>query len=222
MFFADFAMGVSPLTDFFGAVTRGPFRDNDPSRRWRMLTRSVVAYMVSGTLVSVVLLGGPLTMRAEESAVEAAATTPHQSRDSEKTGEPVWEGQPSSSRGDTFPVSNSSASLTAAVSLEGQPPDSPTIHLGTFTVRAYTHYHRPGAKPNTTAIGTVPTAGRTVAVDPRVIPLGSKIHIAGVGERIAEDTGGKIRGRKLDLFLPSVKECRQFGVRRQEVRLLED
>jgi 3D (Asp-Asp-Asp) domain-containing protein len=55
-----------------------------------------------------------------------------------------------------------------------------------------------------------------------VIPLGSKIHIAGVGERIAEDTGGKIRGKRLDLFLPSVKECRQFGVQTQEVRLLVD
>jgi 3D (Asp-Asp-Asp) domain-containing protein len=94
------------------------------------------------------------------------------------------------------------------------------IHLGTFTVRAYTHYRAPGAVPNKTATGTLPATGRTVAVDPHVIPLGSKIHIEGVGERIAEDTGGKIKGKRLDLFLPSAKDCRQFGVQAQEVHLL--
>jgi 3D (Asp-Asp-Asp) domain-containing protein len=92
--------------------------------------------------------------------------------------------------------------------------------LGTFAVRAYTHYHRPGQTPNRTATGTVPVAGRTVAVDPRVIPLGTKIHIEGVGERIAEDTGGKVKGKALDLFLPSVRACRQFGVQHQEVHVL--
>ncbi|MBI3797987.1 MAG: 3D domain-containing protein [Deltaproteobacteria bacterium] len=89
------------------------------------------------------------------------------------------------------------------------------IHLGAFSIRAYTHAHSPGETPNKTALGTDPAAGRTVAVDPRVIPLGSKIHIEGVGERIAEDTGGKIRGKRLDLFFPSAEACRQFGVHLQ-------
>jgi 3D (Asp-Asp-Asp) domain-containing protein len=105
-------------------------------------------------------------------------------------------------------------------SAQGQISDRLGKRLGTFTVRAYTHYHRPGTKPSKTATGTIPAAKRTVAVDPRVIPLGSRIHIEGVGERIAEDTGGLIKGNKLDLFLPSVKECRQFGVREQKVHLL--
>jgi len=53
-----------------------------------------------------------------------------------------------------------------------------------------------------------------------VIPLGSKIHIEGVGERIAEDSGGRIKGKKLDLFLPSVERCRQFGVRLRNVQAI--
>jgi 3D (Asp-Asp-Asp) domain-containing protein len=53
-----------------------------------------------------------------------------------------------------------------------------------------------------------------------VIPLGSKIHIAGVGERTAEDSGGNIKGKALDLFLPSVEHCRQFGVRLREVQVV--
>jgi 3D (Asp-Asp-Asp) domain-containing protein len=161
-------------------------------------------------------------MHAEESAVETAAELSSQSRDNEQREEAVQEGQLSSRTGDTLLASSSPVSLPVPVSLSGQPPTPPTTSLGDFTVRAYTHYHRPGTQPNKTATGTLPTAGRTVAVDPRVIPLGSKIYIAGVGERIAEDTGGKIRGKRLDLFLPSVKECRQFGVREQEVHLLVD
>ena len=94
--------------------------------------------------------------------------------------------------------------------------------LGTFAVTAYTHYRRPRGGERKTATGLLPRVGRTVAVDPRVIPLGSRIHIEGVGERIAEDTGRKIRGRKLDLFLPSARECHRFGIRRQEVYLVAE
>ncbi len=95
-----------------------------------------------------------------------------------------------------------------------------TRSLGTFAVRAYTHNPGPDGTPSKTASGTFPTAGRTVAVDPQVIPLGSKIHIAGVGERIAEDSGGRIKGMALDLFLPSVEHCRQFGVRLRDVQIV--
>jgi 3D (Asp-Asp-Asp) domain-containing protein len=96
-----------------------------------------------------------------------------------------------------------------------------TRALGTFAVTAYTHDWQPDGSPTRTASGTVPAAGRTVAVDPRVIPFGSKIYIEGLGERIAEDSGGKIKGKRLDLFLPSDDHCWRFGVRRRQVRLVE-
>jgi 3D (Asp-Asp-Asp) domain-containing protein len=43
---------------------------------------------------------------------------------------------------------------------------------------------------------------------------------AGVGERIAEDRGGRIKGKVLDLFLPSIEHCRQFGVRLHDVQIV--
>lgn len=49
---------------------------------------------------------------------------------------------------------------------------------------------------------------------------GSKIHIVGVGERIVEASGGRIKGKVLDLFLPSVAHCRQFGVRLRDVQIV--
>lgn len=190
-----------------------------------MLTRSVVACMLSGTLVGTMLLGGPLATVVHAKKIAVKRTT-KVARVPAHPGKAIVSLPPrrqSSSRvRNRRRTARTSVHSLPSSSLRSAPGSASVRHLGVFTVRAYTHYHSSGAAPNKTATGTVPAAGRTVAVDPRVIPLGSKIHIAGVGERIAEDTGGKIRGKRLDFFLPSAKECRQFGVQTQEVRLLVD
>jgi 3D (Asp-Asp-Asp) domain-containing protein len=92
--------------------------------------------------------------------------------------------------------------------------------LGAFAVRAYT-YEWDDNIMTRTASGAFPIVGRTVAVDPRVIPLGSTIYIEGLGERIAEDSGKGVKGKMLDLFLPSDDLCRQFGVRQHNVQIVE-
>ncbi|GEM_PF-2573676 len=51
-----------------------------------------------------------------------------------------------------------------------------------------------------TAARTCAEAGRTVAVDRRVVPLGADLIIEGVGARVAEDTGGRVKGRHIDVF----------------------
>jgi 3D (Asp-Asp-Asp) domain-containing protein len=60
-----------------------------------------------------------------------------------------------------------------------------------------------------------------VAVDPRVIPLGARIYIEGVGMRVAEDTGRRIKGKKLDLFLPSIQSALRFGARARDVYIVD-
>lgn len=73
------------------------------------------------------------------------------------------------------------------------------------------------ATGNLTATGTVPTVKRTIAVDPKVIPLGSKVRITVPGSPqhsgvyIAEDTGGAVKGNIIDIFVGSYKEAIQFG-----------
>lgn len=57
----------------------------------------------------------------------------------------------------------------------------------------------------TTALGVVPTVQHTVAVDPKVIPLGSHLLIDGV-EYVAEDVGGTIKGYHIDIFVGSHAE----------------
>lgn len=65
-----------------------------------------------------------------------------------------------------------------------------------------------------TASGHRARVGVTIAVDPRVIPLGSWVYIEGVGWRRAEDTGGLVKGRHIDILLPSDDAALAFGVRK--------
>lgn len=71
-----------------------------------------------------------------------------------------------------------------------------------------------------TATGTKATAGRTVAVDPELIPYGSKVIIDGM-EYIAEDCGGAIKGNRIDIFFDTHEEALEFGVQYKEVKVIE-
>ncbi len=77
-----------------------------------------------------------------------------------------------------------------------------------------------------TASGTKAQPG-TVAVDPRVIPLGTKLYVASIdgspdyGFATAEDTGGAIKGNKIDLFMEDGKDCDNFGRRKVKVYILD-
>lgn len=62
-----------------------------------------------------------------------------------------------------------------------------------------------------TASGTRVQEGRTIAVDPDVIPLGWWVYIEGVGFRRAEDTGGAIKGNKIDVYYDSLDQALNFG-----------
>lgn len=60
-----------------------------------------------------------------------------------------------------------------------------------------------------------------VAVDPNVIPLGSRLYIPGYGMAIAADTGGAIRGNRIDLLMDSYDAAMNFGRQSVEVYVLE-
>lgn len=62
-----------------------------------------------------------------------------------------------------------------------------------------------------TASGAKMTTGTTIAVDPKVIPLGTKVYIEGIGERVAQDTGSAIKGNKVDVLMDTHSECLELG-----------
>lgn len=61
---------------------------------------------------------------------------------------------------------------------------------------------------------------KVIAVDPRVIPLGSKVWVEGYGEAIAGDTGGVIKGNIVDVYFPNESQCYSWGRRMVTVKVL--
>jgi 3D (Asp-Asp-Asp) domain-containing protein len=66
--------------------------------------------------------------------------------------------------------------------------------------------------PGRTALG-VPVRKGVVAVDPQLIPLGTKLHVPGYGPSLAADVGTAIKGRIIDLWCPNTAEARAWGRR---------
>lgn len=66
-----------------------------------------------------------------------------------------------------------------------------------------------------------PTRFGVVAVDPCVIPFGSKLYIPGYGWGTALDTGGAIKGNSIDLWMPTYSQCMQWGVRKVTITVVK-
>jgi 3D (Asp-Asp-Asp) domain-containing protein len=71
-----------------------------------------------------------------------------------------------------------------------------------------------------TKAGTTPVAHFTVAADPAVLPIGSIVHVEGLGLRMVHDVGSGIRGYTLDLWSDSCREAREWGRRTRKVRVI--
>ncbi|ABO48619.1 3D domain protein [Desulforamulus reducens MI-1] len=71
-----------------------------------------------------------------------------------------------------------------------------------------------------TATGVYPSEGM-VAVDPKVIPLGTKLYIEKYGFAVAADTGGDIKGNRVDVFFGSYNQAIKWGRRTVKVQILE-
>jgi 3D (Asp-Asp-Asp) domain-containing protein len=104
---------------------------------------------------------------------------------------------------------------------EPKKEDSDEVYLGKFTLTAYCNCKKCCGKwaGGPTASGKMPKQGRTIAVDPKVIPLGSKVIINGE-TYIAEDTGSAIKNKKIDVYFDSHSEALDFGVQSAKVYLV--
>lgn len=93
------------------------------------------------------------------------------------------------------------------------------VDLGVFVVTAYCPcYECSEGWGNATSTGVKAQANRTVAVDPKVIAYGSVLVLNGK-EYTAEDCGGNIKGKKLDVYFETHEETRFFGVQKLNVLL---
>ncbi len=103
---------------------------------------------------------------------------------------------------------NSSSSNTSQSNSNNQ-----VVRAMNVVATAYTGY-------STTSTGQKPVWG-TIAVDPKVIPYGTKVYIPQFGRTfIANNTGGAIKGNKIDIFMNTKKECYNWGRRTIEIQIL--
>jgi 3D (Asp-Asp-Asp) domain-containing protein len=94
-------------------------------------------------------------------------------------------------------------------------PAAPVVPGETYSATAYSLRGR-------TASGQCVTRG-LIAADPRVLPLGTRVRLdagAWSGEYVVADTGGAIRGRKIDIWTPTSREAMRFGRRPVKVTIL--
>jgi 3D (Asp-Asp-Asp) domain-containing protein len=127
----------------------------------------------------------------------AAAPSPEGRYGTEDGGRPL-----SSAAADTFPVGK--VRTVEAVELR---------KIDTFIATAYCDY-------GTTATGTTTKAGRTIAVNPKIIPYGTRVWVVlddgtALGWFVAEDTGGNMRAHPyvVDIYMETYDECAAWGAR---------
>ncbi|WP_087974023.1 G5 and 3D domain-containing protein [Oceanobacillus rekensis] len=62
---------------------------------------------------------------------------------------------------------------------------------------------------------------KVIAVDPNVIPLGTRVWVEGYGEAVAGDTGGNIKGNRIDIHVPNKSEAFSWGIKTVQVKVLD-
>jgi peptidoglycan DL-endopeptidase CwlO len=106
------------------------------------------------------------------------------------------------------------AAPTSQPSPAAAAPQSPSAAPGRRLTVIATAYSLPGH----TASG-LPVGPGVVAVDPTVIPMGTRMTIPGYGEGVAADTGGAIKGNRIDVWFPTNAQCIQWGVKTVTITL---
>jgi 3D (Asp-Asp-Asp) domain-containing protein len=161
-----------------------------------------------GAFIASALLAGSLIFSARPSVARTLRSQFQQQRP-----EPV---QPSASQPNTAAVQPEaqkiiSATLTAAVAATGESATPSAAYIAT----AYSLGGR-------TASGQFVSRG-LIAADPSVLPLGTRVRVdAGQysGDYVVADTGGAVRGKRIDIWIPTMREARSFGRRTVKLTVL--
>jgi len=186
----------------------------------KLLVAVALSVCISSTLTYKVVVDKHESVHAENKEViarlSAAVSRANATRDTYRT-------RALQLQNEVKQLQNEVNELTAHIETLRQVTEKYTVD--TFQVTAYSPYDNVSGmendgNPNKTATGTKPRPG-TIAVDPKVIPYGSKIIIiyedGTVEYGVAEDCGGLIKGNIIDVFRQTYKEAVKHGRREATV-----
>ena len=163
------------------------------------LLKHAICSFTTGALICAIAIGG--IKKASADNTEFIAITPIQRL------EPI----------NIAPISTLEPTKIAPTPTPTPVPEFKTIRckITAYCIEDYPHICNNG-NASSTATGTKPTPGRTVAVDPKIIPYFSNVIING-NTFIAEDTGGHIKGNRVDIVFATHQEALEFGVQYADV-----
>ena len=101
--------------------------------------------------------------------------------------------------------------------------DGKLVYMGDFKITYYcaeNYDHICGTSNGQTSTGSKAVVGRTIAVDPTLIPYGSNVYIEGYGWYVAEDCGGGINGNSIDMLVNTHEEALALGRDNKNVWIL--
>lgn len=111
--------------------------------------------------------------------------------------------------------------VTATVSRGNSSSSSKKSKEFYVTATAYTADCKGCSGVSATGLNLKANSGmKVIAVDPSVIPLGTKVWVEGYGNAIAADTGGSIQGNKIDVFVGSKQEANKWGRKKVRIKIL--
>jgi 3D (Asp-Asp-Asp) domain-containing protein len=169
------------------------------------------------------LLGSAASVLLAFSVISYARTDIPQ-QDPKPTQQPIQ--PPSSQPNAALPSETAAENETIATPTAAKPVldvNGPAKLADTFTVPALTYTATAYSLRGRTASGKLVARG-LIAADPRFLPLGTRVRIeAGSfsGEYLVADTGGAVKGRRIDIWTPSTYEAMQFGRRAVKLTVLE-
>ncbi|OKL36448.1 LysM peptidoglycan-binding and 3D domain-containing protein [Domibacillus mangrovi] len=136
----------------------------------------------------------------------------------------IYPGDVLSTRGNGSAAPTAAASAPVAQAKQAAPVQTTTAPQGnTIAMKATAYTADCAGCSGITATGIDLRNDRSkkvVAVDPNVIPLGSRVYVEGYGEAIAGDTGGAIKGNRIDLHVATTDAANSWGVRTVNVTIL--
>ncbi|MGP4063123.1 ubiquitin-like domain-containing protein [Halobacillus sp. H74] len=130
----------------------------------------------------------------------------------------------------TASASSSPSSSSAGSSSGSASQTSTTVSRGETNGAKTLYMHATAYTANCSGCSGITATGinlkanpnqKVVAVDPNVIPLGSRVWVEGYGYAVAGDTGGAINGKRIDLFVSSKSQAQSFGRKNVKVKILD-